>query len=614
MTPISIYRNLLLPDITEFCQNFFPSFVEYSYDENKEPPHAQQKEKINNCTSLFMLWLKNSLSFDETPIDADIYFVLKNNADINEAERLNQYLTFATTSKIDSKNNPLSPNNIISALAYYIETTNHNKTIQLIEHLQTQFNEVAYGFYKKLNSLCDHYFKEIIDDNIHSYSEKIIYGNTDTDINNNYIQNSDNNYIYNSDNSYIYNSPNNYIYNNPNNYTYSSHNRYHKPAPPITDLDAPTIVNMSHAPVHTPNIIEAENIINAIKQLFRENLTEEKLHPSIYKATKKLYFPLINSAISCSTNASTVATIHDITDHISQLTSTADHQKLVRAQQIICNFVQQALNQTTELNTLCLQLAVLTNAESRQTKTITAAPAPENTQALATAQISEPHLTGTPPITPSRIQKLFAPNQSLATKLSTADIKKGARETIANKLKEASQSIAHQLQDDWTRVLVVTGNIHGVHSAQWQNCAETFYQLTHFATLKEIPLPLLYKIEAQLQFAGISTDELELTSSTTTASQGAEVANIKEGSWFEFSNNDEHITRCKLAAIIKQIGLYIFVTKHGKKVLEIHQSELQTYLDSGKLMPLQAASLNNTLEDVLRNIKQAQNPELESSH
>ncbi|MDZ7922482.1 MAG: DUF1631 family protein [Marinagarivorans sp.] len=593
MKPISIYRNLLLPDITDFCQNFFPSLVEHSYDENKEPPHAQQQDKINSCTSLFMLWLKNSLCFDDTPINTDIYFSLKNKTDIDEVERLNQYLTYATANKIDSHNNPLAPHNIISALAYYVQATHHNKTIQLVEHLQNQFNEVAFGFYKKLNSLCDNYFKDVLD--------------------NNELEN------------------------------------HVKPARPSTNLDDPISEN-THPKVKNsaPSIAEAESIIDEIKKLFKQSLAEENLHPSIYRATKKLYLPLINYAISASphTSADISTSVKDTITCLAQFTPAITHYQSVQVQQIIHGFIQQTLSQTAELNTLLLQLLALTDFDTprinipdqelliaqtiveQKTKAAIQNQAPIKDLASSENQVStetqntefllrdsqSPSYPLTIPSSEPKILASLPKISALLPKKSSHSAREYAQDAIAVKLKNGDQSVAHQLSDDWTSVLILTGSIHGVHSAQWQNAIETFDQLTQFATFKDLPLPLLYKIEAQLQFAGVSTVELKLSSATTGALETTELANIKEGAWFEYHASDERITRCKLAAIIKQIGLYIFVTKHGKKILEIQQEKLQAYLDKGTLIPLQKDSVSNTLEDVLRNIKHAQNSELEKSY
>ena len=46
------------------------------------------------------------------------------------------------------------------------------------------------------------------------------------------------------------------------------------------------------------------------------------------------------------------------------------------------------------------------------------------------------------------------------------------------------------------------------------------------------------------------------------------VDNLRVGSWVEFQEDEEHKLRCKLAAIIKPTGKYIFVNRTGMKVLE----------------------------------------------
>lgn len=47
-----------------------------------------------------------------------------------------------------------------------------------------------------------------------------------------------------------------------------------------------------------------------------------------------------------------------------------------------------------------------------------------------------------------------------------------------------------------------------------------------------------------------------------------QVDNLRVGSWVEFQEDEEHKLRCKLAAIIKPTGKYIFVNRTGMKVLE----------------------------------------------
>ena len=43
---------------------------------------------------------------------------------------------------------------------------------------------------------------------------------------------------------------------------------------------------------------------------------------------------------------------------------------------------------------------------------------------------------------------------------------------------------------------------------------------------------------------------------------------MRVGSWVEFQEDEEHKLRCKLAAVIKPTGKFIFVNRTGMKVLE----------------------------------------------
>ncbi|HEY7772535.1 MAG TPA: DUF1631 family protein, partial [Marinagarivorans sp.] len=76
-------------------------------------------------------------------------------------------------------------------------------------------------------------------------------------------------------------------------------------------------------------------------------------------------------------------------------------------------------------------------------------------------------------------------------------------------------------------------------------------------------------------------------------------------------HRDGRLIRCKLAAVIRQIGRYIFISRQGQKVLEIDYSDLKKELATGALVPLDNDPLNNTLEDILCNIRHAQSKEVE---
>src|SRR5690606_27893415 len=61
------------------------------------------------------------------------------------------------------------------------------------------------------------------------------------------------------------------------------------------------------------------------------------------------------------------------------------------------------------------------------------------------------------------------------------------------------------------------------------------------------------------------------------------VANLTQGSWFEMQSDDGQKFRCRLAAIIRATGKYIFVNRSGVKVAEETRMSLAIALKSGRL-------------------------------
>src|SRR3546814_271795 len=62
-----------------------------------------------------------------------------------------------------------------------------------------------------------------------------------------------------------------------------------------------------------------------------------------------------------------------------------------------------------------------------------------------------------------------------------------------------------------------------------------------------------------------------------------QVDNLRVGSWVEFQEDEEHKLRCKLAAVIKPTGKYIFVNRTGMKVLEKTRMGLATEFQRGAI-------------------------------
>ncbi|TWI54358.1 uncharacterized protein DUF1631 [Pseudomonas duriflava] len=79
---------------------------------------------------------------------------------------------------------------------------------------------------------------------------------------------------------------------------------------------------------------------------------------------------------------------------------------------------------------------------------------------------------------------------------------------------------------------------------------------------------------------------------------------IHVGSWIELTEADDHKLRCKLAAVIRPAGRYIFVNRAGMKVLEKTREALAVDLGQGRLRILDDALLfDRALESVIGNLR-----------
>ncbi len=88
----------------------------------------------------------------------------------------------------------------------------------------------------------------------------------------------------------------------------------------------------------------------------------------------------------------------------------------------------------------------------------------------------------------------------------------------------------------------------------------------------------------------------------------AQVDNLRVGSWVEFQEDEEHKLRCKLAAVIKPTGKYIFVNRTGMKVLEKTRMGLAVEFRRGAVRLLDDALLfDRALESVIGNLRRLKN-------
>ena len=83
------------------------------------------------------------------------------------------------------------------------------------------------------------------------------------------------------------------------------------------------------------------------------------------------------------------------------------------------------------------------------------------------------------------------------------------------------------------------------------------------------------------------------------------VSNLTQGSWFEMVSASGEAYRCRLAAIIKPTGKYIFVNRTGMKVAEEDRPSLARALKEGRIRVLDDGMLfDRALESVIGSLRQ----------
>ncbi len=112
------------------------------------------------------------------------------------------------------------------------------------------------------------------------------------------------------------------------------------------------------------------------------------------------------------------------------------------------------------------------------------------------------------------------------------------------------------------------------------------------------PAPVAPAVDA------ISTDDLHWQ----------QVAAFAQGSWFDFFDGQKPALRCRLAAVIRQTGNFIFVNRSGVKVTEKSHRELALALRAGTLRPLDSSMLfDRALEEVVSGLRKTNGMNLDLS-
>lgn len=223
-------------------------------------------------------------------------------------------------------------------------------------------------------------------------------------------------------------------------------------------------------------------------------------------------------------------------------------------------------------------------------------------------------------------------------------------------------SVVTFVRDAWSKVLLLTCLKHGDHCAEWQADVQTMEQLIwsvqrhdeadaglqllalvpgllkslrdglsssafdpfatseFFSELEALHVRVLEPPTEQPPADAPALVEVSQHITLRSADEGAigvnasglahddpglrQVQQLRLGSWVAFQEDDEHVLRCKLAAIIEATGKYVFVDRTGMKVLERSRVELALEFRRGAVRALDDTLLfDRALESVLGNLR-----------
>ncbi len=662
-----IYNSELLPEILGLCQHFFSALIKRACH-NSLPALNSTDQDIANINAIVQLKLKKALYLHALKTLPEVFtdsFALAPNTRIEDlVAELSRNLSAVTQVNIPHTSNPLAPAPILTFIEQSLNINYGYQPAALQADIEQQFLLLARGFYKKINTLFIPYLpKQSSADSTTEYPELIVDAefyltcNTQPELE-----------LSTTAEPEIDKTPKKVTPPTQKDLAVAA-----TITPPVTQLDnagsADSIIitppdndlqtidpthsqlpadDLQTHPVKTheatttnnnnsnnsnnsnsnsgsgsgtnsgtkgsvrPTFDQSKAAIEHTKYFFDHELGAEKIGSHFHALCKRIYIAAINYSL--------------ITPDAFSKTSKSPFKQVllqIKAIGIHCHLdalseVNIALASATEAAINQLIKNTLEGDINLQRTSTTLASLIKQYTASAEAVVT--------PINPKAAARPLANSHTQA---------KHIIDTIMND-NAPSHSVAADLKQDWIRVLKVIGNTHGVHSAPWGQAVENFIDLLAFKNHNPLPATLAHAVQEQLKLAGLSTvlrtqmPPLKIVAHTSDNKEAARekaleqekaqekekatevtaavIKSLQEGMWFDY-NDGEVTLRCKLAAIIRQIKRYIFISRQGEKVLELHYDELQKMLMNNELSLCLNVSLNSSLEDVLTNIKNTHAPE-----
>lgn len=588
MTPQSMYKSVLLPEILECLQAFFPSLVEQSYEHCKGATNISLREVRSANTHL-----RNRFQRVLTP-PVTRPRALPSKANFAHLEhdtaRLCHLWSIVTQEEIARRDNPLAPEQLLAAIESSLQLSCLSDTDILVDEIEKQLELIGENLYQQINSILAPCANE---------ASSSVFTTND--------------------------------------------------------------LHVSHTPTEQPTLSDAEQAIEQVKHFFDDEITDQKIGTRFHALCKKMYIPAINCALMSPASEGKPAIV-ELLKKVQLVGQFWFEQRphdavlIARAENTVRRFIKAAMQGHTDLSPTLkaveqiiieyhideqplplkaqempapittldepqLEISVdsLANeepdttasniadtqfdtSEQPQAQVIDHEPASSSSSEGAAASIIANKNDNAPVITLE--DKPKAPVKA-PSKPSLPSIYKQAKHLIEMLLSDCSPgSLAHQLRKEWLRVLEAVGSRQGINSKAWGQSVDIFLMLTEYTNTEDMPISLAYKAQAQLKFASIDNHFFDTKTQSLKIKTPAGGV-ISEGHWFDYMHNGK-ATRCKLVAIIRQIGRFIFVSRQGQKVLEVEKGLLETMLQEGSLRALGEVSVNSTIEDVLSNIKHVQ--------
>lgn len=590
MTPQSMYKSVLLPEILEFIQAFFPSLIEQSYEHCKSATDISIRE-VRSANKHLCNRFQRVLALPITrprPLSAKFNFAHFE----RDVQRLSHLWSIAAQEEVSRSENPLAPEQLLAAIDSSLQLSCLSDTDILCDEIEKQLELVGEGFFQKINSIL---------------------------------------------------------------------------APCANEADAQFTGadNATFSLADTPTLSDAEKAIELVKDFFDTEITDKKIGTRFHALCKKMYIPAINCALMSppSDSEPQIVLLLNKIQSIGQFwfeQRSNDAVLIARAENTVRRFIKGAMQGQTDLSPtlksvdqiileyhigsapiqskaqeLPIPVTALdatppleitptdegtTDNESADQDQCTtadtqihvdtdiAAKIDESPEALETTFDTNDESTTQSEVEPQPTEDQAA-HITFSFKPSTPTVYKQAKHLIYTLLIDCSPDcLAHKLRKEWLRVLEAAGTTQGINGKAWGQAVDIFLRLTEYSNVEDIPISLAYKAQAQLKFASLDTQFFDAKTQSLKVKTPAGAV-ISEGHWFNYIHDGKAV-RCKLAAIIRQIGRFIFVSRQGQKVLEVEKNLLEKMLQEGTLQALGEVSVNSTLEDVLSNIKHVQTKEL----